>query len=380
MSKPIEDCCSVTPPDSTPVLCPACRTKGSPVGSATLRSLVAPPALDRLASLDGFRFCATPDCDVAYFQPESGQQISRADVPVRIGQKETHPSRLIGYCFDHTAGEIEYDVQKTGSSLIPKDIGAKCKQGLDHCEETNPQGTCCLGNVRAVMKAAQAAQAVASESKQATEEGEVKSTASSKGLWVVLGSILAAVVASACCWLPLLLLSLGVSAAGVSSKFEPMRPYFLTLTGVLLAAGFYFAYRPAQACSPESGCEEPRPRMRSFQRLMLWAGTLMVIAFSFLPKYIAQLSPADDTPAQSAADGESLSFYVEGMSCEGCIVNVRESLKTVPGVLNSSVEYPSGQVTVQYAADQKPSPGQLAEAIDQAGYTFKETLYPPQHR
>jgi len=62
------------------------------------------------------------------------------------------------------------------------------------------------------------------------------------------------------------------------------------------------------------------------------------------------------------------------MSCEGCIVNVRESLKSVPGVLNSSVDYPSGQVTVHYAAGQKPSPGQLTEAIDQAGYTLKETL------
>jgi len=139
----------------------------------------------------------------------------------------------------------------------------------------------CSNNAIADKKTAQAG---ASKPGQAAEVSEAKSAASSKGVWVVLGSILAAVVASACCWLPLLLLSLGVSAAGVSAKFEPMRPYFLTLTGVLLAAGFYFAYRPAPACSPESGCEQPRPRMRSFQRLMLWAGTLMVIAFSFLPK------------------------------------------------------------------------------------------------
>ena len=62
------------------------------------------------------------------------------------------------------------------------------------------------------------------------------------GLVTVGGSVLAALIASACCWLPLLLVTFGVSAAGVSAQFESVRPYFLALTAVLLGAGFYFSY------------------------------------------------------------------------------------------------------------------------------------------
>ncbi len=71
---------------------------------------------------------------------------------VRIGQKATASPRVVCYCFDHTIEEIEAEVVATGTSTIADAIGEKCKQGLDRCEETNPQGSCCLGNVRAVVK------------------------------------------------------------------------------------------------------------------------------------------------------------------------------------------------------------------------------------
>jgi len=50
--------------------------------------------------------------------------------------------------------------------------------------------------------------------------------------------VLAALNASACCWLPLLLVTVGVSTAGVSAQFETVRPYSFALTAVLLGAGF----------------------------------------------------------------------------------------------------------------------------------------------
>jgi hypothetical protein len=79
-------------------------------------------------------------------------------------------------------------------------------------------------------------------------------------LWAAAGSVVAAVVASACYWVPLLLLAFGVSAAGVSATFEQVRPFFLLAAAVLLATGFYrtrgrgeggrvpAAERPAHLC------------------------------------------------------------------------------------------------------------------------------------
>ena len=114
----------------------------------TIESLVIEAARARVGRTDGFRFCGEPSCAVAYFHPETGDRFLRCDVKVRIGQKETTPPRPVCYCFDHTVEEIEDEVARTGSSRIPDQITEKCREGLDRCEETNPQGACCLGNVR----------------------------------------------------------------------------------------------------------------------------------------------------------------------------------------------------------------------------------------
>ena len=59
---------------------------------------------------------------------------------------------------------------------------------------------------------------------------------------LAIGSTLAAFVASLCCLGPLLLGGIGLGAALVAT-FAPLRPYFLALSTVLLALGFYFVYR-----------------------------------------------------------------------------------------------------------------------------------------
>ncbi len=137
-------------------LCPVCDGKGKAVKQVTIESLLTKEALDRVSDPDDLRFCLTPSCDVAYFHPGTGERLLRQDVRVRIGLKETEPPRPVCYCFDHTVEEIEADVASTGTSRIPDEIAEKCRRGLDRCAETNPQGSCCLGNVRRALKAAQA--------------------------------------------------------------------------------------------------------------------------------------------------------------------------------------------------------------------------------
>ena len=145
-------------------LCPVCGSKGKAVKRVTIESLLTEEALDRVSSADDFRFCATPTCDVAYFRPGNGERFVRQDVRVRIGLKETESPRPVCYCFDHTVEEIEADVASTGTSRIPDEIVDACRRGLDRCAETNPQGTCCLGNVRAILKSAQARSCAAASS------------------------------------------------------------------------------------------------------------------------------------------------------------------------------------------------------------------------
>jgi hypothetical protein len=140
-------------------LCPSCREKGLPVGAVTLDILLTVERLLEAYSTEGFRFCRTRECEVVWYRSEGNTLHRVDDVSVRVGQKETAPDRPVCYCFDFAADQIEEEVASAGVSVIPDDIEERCRQGLDRCEETNPQGVCCLGNVRRVMKEAQAKRA-----------------------------------------------------------------------------------------------------------------------------------------------------------------------------------------------------------------------------
>lgn len=144
------DCCT-TPSSNDSLItdCPACGGRGRRVKPITLDMLLR-SGVDRRDS--GYRFCATPECDVAWFGETTGHRLPVASARVRIGNKETQADRPVCYCFGYAAGDIVAEVRLSGTSRIPEVIADHCRKGEDRCPEANPQGSCCLGNVRAVMK------------------------------------------------------------------------------------------------------------------------------------------------------------------------------------------------------------------------------------
>jgi hypothetical protein len=103
---------------------------------------------------ESYRFCASVGCDVAWFGETTGHPIPMSACRVRIGQKETAADRPLCYCFGYAQADVARDVAVRGTSTIPDVIAEHCRNGRDRCPETNPQGACCLGNVRAAMKRA----------------------------------------------------------------------------------------------------------------------------------------------------------------------------------------------------------------------------------
>ncbi len=134
--------------------CPMCGAKGHRIQPLTVESLAQAEALQRLSRRDGFQYCPTATCTVAWFHWETGEVVDKEELNVRVGMKETEGPRPICYCFAHDVAEIETDIRLHGQTDVHREIAVKCKQGLDRCEETNPQGSCCLGNVNRVVKAA----------------------------------------------------------------------------------------------------------------------------------------------------------------------------------------------------------------------------------
>ncbi|MBI4613738.1 MAG: copper ion binding protein [Planctomycetes bacterium] len=350
----------------------------------TIERLVVEEARTHAGRTDGFRFCAEPSCDVAYFHPESGARIARSEVRVRIGQKETEAPRPVCYCFEHTVEEVEAEVLATGTSKVADDITEKCREGLDRCEETNPQGSCCLGNVRRAVKEAQARHAgdpaiVAAADTEcccSVAPGEAPEAAARRprntGLLATAGAVVSAILSSACCWLPLVLIAFGASAAGVSGFFEAYRFYLLGGTGLFLASGFYLVYVRKERCSPGEACAVPNPRLRRLNKIMLWVATAVVLAFALFPNYVGYLLGSGNPQALAAASvsGESQTYRIEGMTCEACAVTLREQLGKVPGVARAEVSFEQKTARVVFIeGEPRPSDEAIRAAIQQAGYS-----------
>ena len=94
------------------------------------------------------------------------------------------------------------------------------------------------------------------------------------------GGILGAVAASACCVVPLILFSLGVSGAWIGNltALEPYKPIFIAITIAFLGYGYWLVYRKPRSCSGDTACARPLPNR--LVKTALWVSTaLILIAF-----------------------------------------------------------------------------------------------------
>jgi hypothetical protein len=137
------------------VSCPHCQRAGKPVTPLTLKALLAVPLTD-VRETD-YRFCRTPTCPVVYYSVDGEQRFSEEDVRERVHQKHPHDDDVfVCYCFRHTPGSIKGELSATGQSTVVATITAGIHGGHCACDVRNPQGSCCLGNVRAVVQRLQA--------------------------------------------------------------------------------------------------------------------------------------------------------------------------------------------------------------------------------
>ena len=103
------------------------------------------------------------------------------------------------------------------------------------------------------------------------------------------GAIASAVVASICCFGPLVLALLGLGGGALLLKLEPYRPYSLGAAVLFLGAAFYLVYRrrPAEECAAGSACAAPAGRRG--QRIALWIVAAIVVlaaAFPYFSKWL----------------------------------------------------------------------------------------------
>lgn len=93
---------------------------------------------------------------------------------------------------------------------------------------------------------------------------------------------LAAILASACCVGPLILVSIGLGGAWVSNLqvLEPLKPGFLGVALLAMIFAYRRIFRPVADCKPGEICALPQARLT--YKITFWIViALMLVAFTF---------------------------------------------------------------------------------------------------
>lgn len=130
--------------------CPECGKTGKPVQGQTVKALLAVSL--REVQDTQYLFCRAQTCPVVYFSIDSKQRFTVEQIRERVYQKEPEADEVfICYCFRHTVGDLRAKSQEKRFAIVG-DITTGINAGQCTCDLRNPQGSCCLGNVRAVRK------------------------------------------------------------------------------------------------------------------------------------------------------------------------------------------------------------------------------------
>ncbi len=100
-----------------------------------------------------YYFCRDATCPTVYYSADGSQRFNETDLREKVYQKhQADDDVLVCYCFQHTVGSIRKELEQTGVSTVVDSINAAIHAGQCACDIRNPQGDCCLGNVRVLLE------------------------------------------------------------------------------------------------------------------------------------------------------------------------------------------------------------------------------------
>lgn len=184
-----------------------------------------------------------------------------------------------------------------------------------------------------------------------------------RNVWDIVGAIGAATVASVCCVVPLLLVSLGVGGVWMSylTALIPYRPMFIVFAIGALGFAFYREYKTSTG--PECECEAKiSDPVRRGLLLIATVATLGLVGSPYmLPSSASTLSGVE-------AEGmEHIILEISGMTCASCTKTAELALTRLEGVHGVQVTYEPPEARVQFDPSLISS-GAIADAITNVGY------------
>ena len=184
--------------------------------------------------------------------------------------------------------------------------------------------------------------------------------------------LLSAIGASLCCITPVLALIAGTSGfASTFSWLEPLRPYFIGLTILVLGFAWYQNLKPKKQI--DCNCEtEEKPKFIQSKIFLgiVTAFAIVMLAFPyysriFYPKTEKQIIMVDKSNIQK------VEFTIKGMTCASCEEHVNHDINKLKGILSSSTSYKNGNAIVKFDRS-KTNISEIEKTINSTGYSVTD--------
>ncbi|MFB6098955.1 MAG: mercuric transporter MerT family protein [Salinibacter sp.] len=199
--------------------------------------------------------------------------------------------------------------------------------------------------------------------------------------WSLTAALGAALGASACCTIPLALVSLGVGGAWIGS-LTALAPYRWLFVVVAVGALGYAGYNEWRLYrQPDCDCETIFSS--ATRRSLLGVGALAIATLVVSPWLIAPSpsaatqraraaaseanQPAAEETSSTPASFRQVVLTVDGMTCKACPITVRKALKDVDGVYKVKATYKPPEALVRFDPA-KTSIKALTRATKKAGF------------
>lgn len=208
-------------------------------------------------------------------------------------------------------------------------------------------------------------------------------SSSSGSNWSLSLGVGAAVAASACCTIPLVLVSLGVGGAWLGT-LTALAPYRWIFVGVAVGTLGYAGYNEWQL-SRRPGCNCETIFSSPVRRTLLGVGVLAVGILLVSPWLVSSASSGvfpetesvpkpTTTTAEAGASGptQQIVLTVGGMTCAACPQTVQAALSKVGGVSEVEVTLEPPRATVRISPS-TVSVEDLMKATEGAGYPSRPT-------
>lgn len=280
-------------------------------------------------------------------------------------------ARALGFLGSPSIRVDGLDVEPAARSS--KDFGMMCRT---YVEAGKRVGLPSRESIKTALREAAQAQPAHNCCQLPAAPAQQSELAGPKRRWLLGASVGAAIAASLCCILPILTAVTGLGVLAAGAALEKWRPYFLGVTGLLLAGGLLLAYRDyKRACKPGSVCATKPMSRWSF--IALGTVATLVIGLAAFPYYsgaVAHALVGKSTPSNAAGSGilATVTFRIPDMDCPVCAVSLAATFQRLPGIADAKLDVNSRKAVVTYDPSAQTIAA-LQKIISDAGFHVAST-------